>query len=152
MLRVRCSDQPTSSAACSMLHNDHALTTQKVHPTAGNYADRDGHKYIQSDNTPSNTISDLENAAGMSSAWLTCLFLPAMPPTTVKGKVIRAHSTKMTQMVPKGSAAVEWYAMATVLRKEKVMSMGPQNKATVSSTLRTCNTFPALSSPQNDQS
>lgn len=61
-----------------------------------------------------------------------------MPPTTVKGKVIRAHSTKMTQMVPNGSAAVEWYAMATVLRKEKVMSIGPQNKATVSSTLRTC--------------
>lgn len=78
---------------------------------------------------------------------LTCLFLPAMPPTTVKGKVIRAHSTKMTQMVPKGSAAVEWYAMATVLRKEKVMSIGPQNKATVSSTLRTC-TIPALTSAQ----
>ena len=76
----------------------------------------------------------------MSRAWLTCLFLPAMPPTTVKGKVMRAHNTKMTQMVPNGSAAVEWYAMATVLRKEKVMSMGPQNRATVSKTLRTCNT------------
>lgn len=61
-----------------------------------------------------------------------------MPPTTVKGKVISAHSTKMTQMVPKGSAAVVSYAMATVLRKEKVTSIGPQNRATVSSTFRTC--------------
>lgn len=66
------------------------------------------------------------------------MFLPAMPPRTVSGKVMSAQMTKMTQMVPKGSAAVEWYAMATVLRKEKQMSMGPQNRATVSSTLRTC--------------
>lgn len=64
-------------------------------------------------------------------------FLPAMPPRTVRGKVIRAQMTRMMQMVPKGSAAVERYTMATVFRKEKQASMGPQNSAVVSSTLRT---------------
>ena len=45
--------------------------------------------------------------------------------------------TTMMQMVPKGSAAVERYAMATVFRNEKVTSSGPQNSVAVSSTLRT---------------
>ena len=68
---------------------------------------------------------------------ITLEFLPAMPPRTVKGKVMSAQMTRMMQMVPKGRAAVERYTMATVLRKEKVASMGPQNNAVVSSTLRT---------------
>lgn len=41
-------------------------------------------------------------------AKLTWRFLPAMPPTTVSGKVMRAQMTRITQMVPKGKAAVEW--------------------------------------------
>ena len=43
----------------------------------------------------------------------------------------------MTQMVPNGSAAVLWYAIATVFRNENTMNIGPQNRKPVSSTLRT---------------
>ena len=59
-------------------------------------------------------------------------FLPAMPPSTVSGKV-----TKMMQIVPKGSAAVERYTIATVFRNANTTSSGPQKSAVVSSTLRT---------------
>ena len=34
-------------------------------------------------------------------------FLPAMPPRTVSGKVMRAQMTRMMQIVPNGSAAVD---------------------------------------------
>ena len=45
--------------------------------------------------------------------------------------------TMMTQMVPKGNAAVLLYAIATVFKKENTMNMGPQKRKPVSSTLRT---------------
>ena len=64
-------------------------------------------------------------------------FFPAMPPSTVSGAVTNAQMIKMTQMVPKGSAAVLLYAMATVFRNENTMNIGPQNKKPVSNTLRT---------------
>uniref|UniRef100_A0A3Q7G1A1 Uncharacterized protein n=1 Tax=Solanum lycopersicum TaxID=4081 RepID=A0A3Q7G1A1_SOLLC len=53
----------------------------------------------------------------------------AIPPNTSKGDVTRAHMRKMTTMVPKGSAAVALYAIATLLRKQNVRNRGPQNKA-----------------------
>ena len=34
-------------------------------------------------------------------------FLPAMPPSTVSGNVMRAQMTRMMQMVPNGNAAVD---------------------------------------------
>jgi hypothetical protein len=37
----------------------------------------------------------------------TGLFLAAMPPSTVRGKVMRAHRKMMMTMVPKGRAAVD---------------------------------------------
>ena len=35
------------------------------------------------------------------------LDLPVIPPMTVKGKVIKAHSKKINKIVPKGRAVVE---------------------------------------------
>jgi hypothetical protein len=35
------------------------------------------------------------------------LFLPAMPPNTVRGMVTRPQMMRMTTMVPKGRAAVD---------------------------------------------
>ena len=64
-------------------------------------------------------------------------FLPAMPPRTVSGKVTSAQMMRMMQMVPKGSAAVDRYAMATVLRNANTRNSGPQNKNPVRSTFRT---------------
>jgi hypothetical protein len=49
-----------------------------------------------------------------------------MPPKTVSGMVTRPQMTQMMTMVPKGSAAVERYAIATVLRKENMAKNGPQ--------------------------
>ena len=37
----------------------------------------------------------------------TLEFLPAMPPSTVSGKVMSAQMTRMMHIVPKGSAAVD---------------------------------------------
>ena len=37
----------------------------------------------------------------------TLVFLPAMPPSTVRGKVTTAQMMKMITMVPNGRAAVE---------------------------------------------
>jgi len=45
---------------------------------------------------------------------------------------------KMTTMVPKGSAAVALYAIATLLRKQNVRNRGPQNKAPVNIKFLTC--------------
>jgi hypothetical protein len=49
-----------------------------------------------------------------------------MPPNTVRGMVTRPQMTRMMTIVPKGSAAVERYAMATVVRKENMAKKGPQ--------------------------
>jgi hypothetical protein len=67
----------------------------------------------------------------------TLVFFPITPPTTVSGNVMRAQMTTMMQMVPKGSAAVDRYTIATVLRKENITSMGPQKSAVVKITFRT---------------
>lgn len=65
-------------------------------------------------------------------AWNSVLpFLPATPPKTSKGAVTSVHIRMITRIVPKGNAAVALYAMATVLRKEKVKNNGPQNRKPV---------------------
>jgi hypothetical protein len=67
------------------------------------------------------------------------LFFPAIPPNTSNGVVTRAQIRNITTIVPNGNAAVALYAIATVLRKQKVRNRGPQNRAPVSNKFLTCN-------------
>jgi len=47
-----------------------------------------------------------------------------IPPTTVRGRVTSAQISIITTIVPKGSAACELYAIATVLRKQNMRRKG----------------------------
>lgn len=67
------------------------------------------------------------------------LFFPATPPDKSNGDVTSIHIRRTTTIVPKGKAAVELYAMATVLRKQNVKNSGPQNKQPVSRRFLTYN-------------
>jgi len=57
---------------------------------------------------------------------------PRTPPTIVSGSVTSAHMTMMTMIVPKGRAACELYAMATVLRKQNMHNKGAGNSVAAS--------------------
>ena len=66
---------------------------------------------------------------GASKSLLLC---PAMPPSTVSGNATNTNSRPTMRMVPSGSAAVEAFMMAGVLRMEKVPSSGPGKKTRLS--------------------
>ena len=61
---------------------------------------------------------------GASKSFPFAMFRPMMPPMIVSGSVTRAQMTMITTIVPKGSAACEVYAIATVLRKANVTKNG----------------------------
>ena len=74
-----------------------------------------------------------------TGAWNSALlFFPAMPPRTSNGDVTKLHIKTITTIVPKGSAAVAVYAIATVFRKQKVRKRGPQKRHPVNSRFLTC--------------
>lgn len=80
-----------------------------------------------------------------TGAWNSALlFFPAIPPNTSKGDVTRSHIRTITTIVPNGRAAVALYAIATVLRKQKVRNRGPQKRLPVNSRFLTCKIRPVI--------
>ena len=70
-------------------------------------------------------------------AWKSeAVLRPAMPPSTVSGKLTRTKRRSTIMMVPNGRAAVEEWPMATVFKKANTLSRGTvhgqQEGATVS--------------------
>jgi len=68
---------------------------------------------------------------GSFPLYLSCsvvfiMLLPVMPPITVRGKVTSAHSRKITSIVPKGRAEVEFLKTATVFRNAHITNKGPE--------------------------
>lgn len=76
----------------------------------------------------SRSLTSLATFLVRQGAWKSSLrFLPAMPPTTVRGRATSRKSETMMAMVGAGSAAVELLCHATEFRKANTHVRGAGN-------------------------